>query len=108
VVLELNRGRPLQTPNSAGAASLCLQRNSAPERRSSGVLEPFWSNSLRGKSCFWEKSRAEVHRTDATFTKLNVKTNFLLKINVIWKFFELQIYPTKTSVSLLNLVRLSL
>jgi hypothetical protein len=26
-------------------------------------------------------------------TRINVKTNFTLKITVIWKYFELQIYP---------------
>jgi hypothetical protein len=37
-----------------------------------------------------------------------VKTNFNLKINVIRKYLELQTYPTKPSVGLPNLVRLSL
>jgi hypothetical protein len=49
-----------------------------------------------------------VHPERRHFKKFKVKTNFKLKINVIRKYFELQIYPTKPSVGLANLVRLSL
>jgi hypothetical protein len=50
-----------RTLNFTGVASLYLHGNSATERSSSRVLEPRWSNLLLGKSCSWEKFRAEVH-----------------------------------------------
>jgi hypothetical protein len=54
---ELHQSSPLQTLNSAGAASLHLRRNGALER-SSGVLKPRWSNLFRRKSCSCEQTRA--------------------------------------------------
>jgi hypothetical protein len=52
--------------------------------------------------------KPEAHPDRCFFKKFNVKTNFKLKINVIWQFCELQIIPTKPSVDLPNFVRLSL
>jgi hypothetical protein len=45
---------------------------------------------------------------DKIFKNFNVKMNLKLNVNVIEKCFKLQIYPTKPSVGLPNLMRLSL
>jgi hypothetical protein len=78
------------------------------QRSFSGVLEPCWSNLLCGKSCSFRYLGLKRSWKDAIFKKFKVKTNFQLKLNVAWKYLKSQIYPTKTSVSLSNLVRLSL
>jgi hypothetical protein len=69
---KLRRSSSLQTPNFAGAASLYLRGNDAPERSSFGVLETRWRNLFCGKSCSWEKSRSEAPPcADAIFKKFN-------------------------------------
>jgi hypothetical protein len=50
----------------------------------------------------------KAHMDGHHFIKFNVKTNLKLKINLIGKYFEFQIYPAKPSVGLPNLVPLSL
>jgi hypothetical protein len=94
---------PLRTPVSAGAASLYLRGNVAPETSSSRVLEPHWSTII----CSAENPAPEGNpwglkhtRMEAIFKKFNMKTNFKLNINVMRKYFELQIYPLKPSVGL--------
>jgi hypothetical protein len=81
---ELRRSSPLRTPNSAGATSLYLHGNGAPERSSSRVLEPHWSKFLSGNSAPERNTGLKRTRIGAILKKFIVKIMFKLKINLIW------------------------
>jgi hypothetical protein len=72
-----------------------------------GAPESWSSRILAGANCSQENPSDRNLGLSAYggTSYFNVKTNFNLKINVIRKYFELQIYPTKPSLDLPNLVR---
>jgi hypothetical protein len=95
----LRRNSPFRTLNSAGAASLYLWGNGAPERSSSELLK---RTTLEQNAPRENPAPERNPGLKSTWIALKKKSslrymNFKFKkvISVIWKFFKLQIYPSK-------------